>query len=138
MTPPFNSLEHRLVYTQVAFSVALTVEHDFLSPKFLTPAHNPIFAVALAFTFYGAWNRSSLSPVLSLGQPFTYHHDVFRLSRRRVRAGRGGGVLRGAACLSKLIIDHALLQTRRSTVPAPNRDTSNILGAQYVGWGGGY
>ena len=43
---------------------------------------------------------------------------------------RGGGMLRGGvssfvARLSHLSIDHASL-SRRSTVPTPNRDTSNI------------
>ena len=39
---------------------------------------------------------------------------------------RGGeGAYSFVACLSHLTVDHASL-SRRSTVPAPNRDTSNI------------
>ena len=37
----------------------------------------------------------------------------------------GGGAYSFVACLSHLTIDHASL-SRRSTVPTPNRDTSNI------------
>ena len=37
----------------------------------------------------------------------------------------GGGGYSSVACLSHLTIDHASL-SRRSTVPTPNRDTSNI------------
>ena len=36
-----------------------------------------------------------------------------------------GGAYSFAACLSNLTIDHASLSSR-STVPTPNRDTSNI------------
>ena len=54
------------------------------------------------------------------------------LYRKRECAGVGwgGAIIEGAAysfvaCLSHLTIDHASL-SRRSTVPTPNRDTSNI------------
>ena len=39
---------------------------------------------------------------------------------------RKGGAYSFVACLSRLIIDHALF-SRRSTVPTPNRDAPNIL-----------
>ena len=41
------------------------------------------------------------------------------------RVGGGGGGYSFFACLSHLTIDHASL-SRRSTVPTPNRDTSNV------------
>ena len=45
-------------------------------------------------------------------------------------AGAGGGAYSFVACLSHLTIDNASL-SRRSTVPTPDRDTSNIWGAHY-------
>ena len=39
----------------------------------------------------------------------------------------GGGYSFADACLSHLTVDHASL-SRRSTVPTPNKDTSNIWG----------
>ena len=44
---------------------------------------------------------------------------------------RGGGGYSFVACLHHLITDHASL-SKRSTVPTPNRDTVNILGAHYT------
>ena len=44
---------------------------------------------------------------------------------RRGRGGGNGGRTHFVACVSHLTVDHATL-SRRSTVPAPNRDTSNI------------
>ena len=48
-----------------------------------------------------------------------------KVRRRRRRAGGGGGAYSFVACLCHLTIDHASL-SRRSAVPTPNRDTSNI------------
>ena len=42
-----------------------------------------------------------------------------------LRVSPGGGANSFVACLSRLTFDHAL-RSRRSIVPAPNRDTSNI------------
>ena len=52
---------------------------------------------------------------------------VLRDTRRVSIVDRGGwgGAYSFVACLSHLTIDHASL-SRRSTVPTPNRDTSNI------------
>ena len=43
----------------------------------------------------------------------------------------GGGAYSFVACPGRLTIDHASL-SRRSTVPAPNGDTSNVWGAHYL------
>ena len=42
-----------------------------------------------------------------------------------MKEGEGGGAYSCVACLSFLTIDHAF-RSRRSTVPTPNRDTSNV------------
>ena len=44
---------------------------------------------------------------------------------KEATGGRGGGAYSFVACLSNLTIDHESL-SRRSIVPTPNRDTSNI------------
>ena len=46
-------------------------------------------------------------------------------------AGRGEGGYSFVACLSHLTIDHASF-SRRSTVPTPNIDTSNIMLFPYI------
>ena len=51
--------------------------------------------------------------------------DAHTQVRRAAGGGWGGGAYSFVACLSHLTIDHASL-SRRSTVLAPNRDTSNI------------
>ena len=51
-------------------------------------------------------------------------HVCFRSKHGAAGGGGGGGVL-VVACLSHLTIDHESL-LRRSTVPTPNRDNSNI------------
>ena len=48
-----------------------------------------------------------------------------QLSPGQTGGGEGGGAYSFVACLGHLTIDHASL-SRRSTVPTPNRDTSNI------------
>ena len=40
--------------------------------------------------------------------------------------GRGGGAYSFVSCLSHLTIDHSSSLSRRSTVPSPDRDISNI------------
>ena len=49
----------------------------------------------------------------------------------RVGTGRRGEAYSFVACLGHLTIDHASL-SRWSTVPNPNRETSNIMGAHYA------
>ena len=51
-------------------------------------------------------------------------HDEIRLSRPHRSYSTGGGGVSFVECLGHVTVDHASL-SRRSTVPAPNRDTSN-------------
>ena len=90
-------------------------------------SHQSDLCLPLGVEYFGSVSGGSLHAHDSHTFPRLLLLGKFTRGRRRVERGGegGGGAYSFVACLSNLTIDHASL-SRRSTVPTPNRDTSNI------------